>query len=191
MAFTAAILTEPEDYSAIRDLLGVDSTDLPNDTVDLLPYLPAAESIVKARIATYATILGTENDTSYNLRAGTQLVCAARLAVLRYVPRTGDELLREQVLTESWQYRTGPDWQALADQYAKEANKLLVRVETGGDYGSAPIVSPGVAAGPTQYRRSTTLASNLQTGTPRSVSEWLSQVYAPVVDPYEPRERLT
>ena len=183
MAFSAVILTEPADYNAVRDLLGVTASELPDETVDFLPYLPSSESIVKTRVTTYATILLTEDDTSYMLRAGTQLICAARLAMLRYAARMGDELLREQVLTESWQYRTGPDWQALADRYGREANKLLVRAETGSDFSEAAILTPGVPAGPTQYRRSNTTA--------RDITEWLSQVLAPIVDPYEPRERLT
>lgn len=169
------VILEDADYPAIRDMLGTDATELPDATIELVPYLPAAETLVKSRVATYATVLAdTSADAYYQLKAGTAMLVAARLAMLRYAVRQGDEVTREQVLTESWQYRTGPEWQALGERYAKEALLLLSRVDGGAQYQNAARLAAGVQAGPTQYRRDVV--------GPRSQEEWLTQVLAPVVD---------
>lgn len=176
MPYSPVILAD-DDYPSVRDMLGTDATELPDATIELLPYLPAAETLVKGRVTTYATILAdTAADAYYQLKAGTVMLLASRLAALRYAVRQGDEVTREQVITESWQYRTGPEWQALAERYAKEALVMLTRAEVGPLYQNAAILTPGIQAGPTQYRR--------DVAGPRSQQEWLTQVLAPIVDCY-------
>jgi hypothetical protein len=174
MAYVPVLLA-PADYAAVRDMLGTDATELPNTTIELLPYLPTAEGVVKARVPTYATVLADDTqDAYYLLKSGTVALVAARLAAFRYAVRQGEEVTREQVLTESWQYRTGPEWQALADRYAAEGLRVLGRIDAGTQYQNAPILLPGVQAGPTQYRR--------DVAGPRSLEEWVTEVLAPVVD---------
>lgn len=174
MPYTAVILEEA-DYPAIRDMLGVSATELPDGTIELVPYLPAAEAKAKALVPTYATVLADDTkDAYYQLKGGTVALVAARLAALRYAVRQGDEVTREQVITESWQYRTGVEWVELAKRYAAEGLALLTRVAVGTVYQNVAILTAGVQAGPTQYRR--------EVVGPRSLEEWVTEVVPPVAD---------
>jgi hypothetical protein len=65
------------DYTGIRDLLGEDTTTLPNAVIDEDPYLPYVEAQVKARISGYATLTGAN---LVRLKTAVAAWTAARLA---------------------------------------------------------------------------------------------------------------
>lgn len=77
MAYGPKVLTnQPADFDAIRALLGVSETTVPDATIEATPFLPAVESEVTAVIIDYATLSG---DNATRLKAGVQAYVAALL----------------------------------------------------------------------------------------------------------------
>jgi len=74
-----AILSSSTDYDMIRALLGVSEAELPDATVEMAPFLPTAEAIVKQGITTYAAIMAAAGDNLQLLKSGTAALCAALL----------------------------------------------------------------------------------------------------------------
>ena len=58
MAYTGLILTSRAEYSAIRNLLDVESADIADTVIEELPYLPTVETQITAAIPTYASLTG-------------------------------------------------------------------------------------------------------------------------------------
>lgn len=178
MAYTPQIIATGN-YGDIRLALGLDSDDtttVPDALIESLPQLPAAEAVIIRRIPTYATILAGSDDEQINqLKSGTILATAGRLAHSYLAGRTGSELKSQGLGPASVSYRDGPDWKALGKMLLEMAGEMLSQVEEWAT-ASDPVALFG-RSGPT--RKAATL------GTSVSAFAWAERLVPPAARGYE------
>jgi hypothetical protein len=116
-----AILTSA-DYDMIRALLGVGDTELPDTTVEMSPFLPTAEAIIKQGITDYDSLTG---DNAKLLKAGTAALCAALLC---------QELERNETadwrVGDYWEHGSKLDWREKAKALLRDAMRALGAITT-------------------------------------------------------------
>lgn len=107
-------------------------------------------------IATATTIVDS-GDADYDaqradtLKYGVITWTASRLAALYFAGRSGEEVASTAVGPYTTKYRTGPDWQALAKELAREAAEALYTAERWG--ASVETIQIAGTAGPTRRAR--------------------------------------
>lgn len=109
-----AILTDPIEYDSIRELLGVEWEDIPNATIELTPYLPAAELSVKTLVSDWATRMADPDDS---VRLKTVVACRVAAALVSRMAnrQRAKERLGEYTAGEiNWEARKA-ELAALAD----------------------------------------------------------------------------
>jgi len=119
------ILSSTSEYDMIRALLGVSETELPDATIELSPFLPIAEAIVKQGITTYATILTAGGDNSHLLKAGTAGLAAALLC--QAIERGDSAGFRVGEYEETG---NKVDWRAKAQELLTGAKRALGAIST-------------------------------------------------------------
>jgi hypothetical protein len=177
VSYAPVVLTQADDYDGVRALLGVDDATLTDATIELLPFLPRAESRITDRVPTYATILATPTtDAAKRLRMAACYLAAALLARHWAIARQAEEVTAENIGPARWSYRSGPEWKDVSKSLADEGNGLLARAYYGG-INAMPRITVVATAGPTKTRR--------EADDPTELEEWLSKVYPAIVDPEE------
>ena len=137
MAFTPDIISSG-DYGDIRLSIGLsatDTTNVPDATIEARPYLQRVELLVKRQVTAWETLIDS-GDSEYDadranlLRSGVVLATAGSLAALYFAARVGEEVSRTSVGPFATQYRTGPEWQTLAEDLAAAAARDLQEAES-------------------------------------------------------------
>jgi len=164
MVWAASILTGgTADYNMIRGLLGVSSTEVPDATVLLEPFLPSAEAVVKAGISTYATIILAAGDNLVLLRSGTAALCAALLC-------------QEMERADAQSFRVGDfDERGSKVDWRGKANTLLERART---------LLAGISTRTWTRRTSVALAGPTRSGSnvPAELEQWTERIVPRFVD---------
>ena len=124
----ADILIEPEDWQAVRDVLGVDTRDLPDEVVTSIVGVQSAELIVKDRITDWATIMAAVPATAdtVKLRLGTIYHTAVLL-----LPRVRNILRPYERVAELTLGTV--DWKSMREELLAKANETLGLIGTTGD----------------------------------------------------------
>lgn len=161
MAFV--ILTATSDYDMVRALLGVSETELPDATVEMEPFLPTAEAIVKQGITTYAAINTAGGDNKSLLRSGTAALTAALLC--QGVDNGELDTFRVGEYEETGNRL---DWQAKALELLKAAFRALGAISTR-TFTRRTLVA---VAGPTRSG----------TNVPAELEQWIERIVPRFVD---------
>lgn len=154
------ILSSSTDYDMIRALLGVSETELPDTTVEMAPFLPTAEAIVKAGITNYAALTG---DNSTLLKSGTAALCAAFLCQ----GVEGGQLDSFRV-GDYWEQGSTIDWRLKALELLKAAFRALGAISTR-TFTRRTLVA---VAGPTRSG----------TNVPAELEQWIERIVPRFVD---------
>jgi len=110
------------DYNLVRALLGVSTTEIPDAMVILEPFLPSAEAVVKAGMASYAALTG---DNLIHLRSGTAELCAALLC--QEMERSDAQSFTVGQYTERG---SAVDWRGKASALLAQARASLAAIST-------------------------------------------------------------
>ena len=163
------ILTGTTDYDLVRDILGVDSTDLPDATITSDAYLTRVEDEVKATITDYGSLADSNLTRIKNGVAAwvAALLCGyfAKQTGGRY--KIGDYEEKGEAI----------DWMARAMELTRQAASALGSIST--RTWTRPSLL--VVGGPTRSR------SNIPTYT----EEWLDKIKPPVLDWFDDRQTST
>ena len=123
MSYTALILTTAAtDYPQIRSLLGADSTELADVTIEQDPFLPAAEAMITANLTDYASLTGAN---SYLLKSGAAALTAAFLC-----PKLEREDSESFKIGQFQESGSKVDWRAKARELLELAKVYLAQVST-------------------------------------------------------------
>lgn len=140
-------LLHPDDYDAIRGLLGVTTLDVEDTDIELVPFGPLAEREIKRRISNWATQM-LDSDQLFVLRMATIYRTACEMA--RSFVRGGTIGLVRPLGTGE-----GRDWAAAADQFCSGYEywvNIADQLDTEGSDGSDFTVDPLLVGGPTSHR---------------------------------------
>lgn len=118
-----------EDYDEIRDRLGGASTELiPDDVIEKTSYLQKAETLIRALVPLYPTIL-TANDTSPTQGDMDRLVClkVATIAqtALLLIPKVQQLVRSQNILDYSYTGYSPQDWDAKVQQLRNEQSNAV------------------------------------------------------------------
>jgi hypothetical protein len=125
-------LVKPDDYDGVRNLLGVTVLDLPDETIEMLPFAPHAEILVKAEIVDWEDI-PMDDPRWMLLRLGTAYATAALIAESN---AKGGFL----GLVRGEGSRSAADWDSIAKTFWSYFQRL---VDQGEDpYGQEMVIGP-------------------------------------------------
>jgi hypothetical protein len=140
-------LIKPDDFDAIRGLLGVTTLDVEDSDIELVAFGPQAEMLVKRRISSWA-ILVTDPDIYFILRIATIYQTACLMA--RSFVRGGTIGLARPLSTGE-----GRDWGAAADQFCAQYEywvNIADQSDPDADNNTDYEIDPLVVSGPTSVR---------------------------------------
>jgi len=124
----ADILIEPDDWQAVRDVLGVSDQDLPDGVITSVIGVTSAELIVKARVTNWAAIMALVPATAdtVKLRLGTIYHTAVLL-----IPRVQNILREGEKVAE---FTLGKmNWDSIREELLARANETLGLIGAAGD----------------------------------------------------------
>lgn len=178
-SYAPLILTGITDYDGIRALLGVAATDVSNDEIDLVPYLPYVEAQVTAVVTDYKTLTGVD---VYYVKAGVQFWTAARLCQLlagkaiagTFAQSAGGLRLGDYEERGGASAIVKMDYRQKAEELAGQAAEALGSISTV----TYPTPTPMLLAGPTRSG----------SAVPSSDVDWFSKIIPDVVEWSEDNE---
>ena len=169
MAYKGLILTSNADYSMIRSLLGVDSTQVTDLTIEDYGFLPLVEAEVTDIVTTYATILAAvAKGNAYRLKTGVAAWVAALLC--QHIEREEGQAVQ---IGDYREQATQVDWRAKADTLMEKAAGALASLSTR----TLTRRTALVVNGPTRSK------SNV----PDDLEEWLERIQPRLLDWIEER----
>lgn len=140
-------LIKPDDYDAIRGLLGVTTLDVEDTDIELVAFGPLAEVLVKRRISNWSTQI-IDPSSLFILRMATIYQTACLMA--RSFVRGGTIGLVRPLGTGE-----GRDWAAAADQFCGQYEywiNIADQSDTDGENGADFTIDPLKVGGPTSFR---------------------------------------
>ena len=163
MPYTQLVLTEASDYDVIRHLIDVEEVDIPDEKIEMYPYLPWVEAEVTEVFTDYATLLSTGGTDKYRLKTGVACLTAAKLCI--HMATT----MPTEVHIGNYIERPRLDWFMLAEKLIAQAKAALNQISTKADFTRRYIIA---VAGPTRS----------ESNVPSEYEEWVERIQPRIID---------